>query len=145
MESGMRIVCVLLGAAALAWGCLLGHVTREIPPPGGCDQCHRHKIAGNWELGIAPVALGREGGIPEDNDIVLRELREVPFHREVPSKRLAVFAASAPAETVGDAETGIQCFVCHRSPGPPHQDLRGNFPHPWGKPAAPSTRGPARE
>ncbi len=130
----MRILATTAVLAALvAYGCLLGHVTKEIPPPGGCDQCHRYTIAGRWEVSIAPVALGREGGIPEDTDIILRELQQVPVHKDVPSKRLEVFAAAAPREVVGDVESGIQCFVCHRSPGPPHPGLRGTFPHPWGK------------
>jgi hypothetical protein len=108
----------------------------DIPPPGGCDECHRQKISSNWEMGIAPVSLGKEGGVPGDRDIVLRELRSMPYHKEVPSKRLAVFAATAPPQAVGDPETGIQCFVCHRSPGPPHEELRGTFHHPWTKGAA---------
>ena len=129
----MRSLGVTILLAVAGAGCLLAHVSREIPPPGGCDQCHRQKIASNWEMAIAPVALGKDGGIPEGSDIALRELRAMPYHQEVPSKRLAVFAAGAPPQAVGDPETGIQCFVCHRSPGPPHQDLRGTFRHPWTK------------
>ncbi|MDW7709482.1 MAG: hypothetical protein SCH98_03330 [Deferrisomatales bacterium] len=127
------LVRIAVLAALVAYGCLLRHVTKEIPPPGGCDQCHRYTIAGRWEVSLAPVPLGREGGIPEDTDIILRELRDAPVHRAVPTRRLEVFAAAAPPEAVGDAETGIQCFVCHRSPGPPHRELRGTFPHPWGR------------
>ncbi len=130
------IVALAFGLAISAAGCLWAHVSREIPPPGGCDQCHRQKIASNWEVGIAPVALGKDGGIPEDRDVILRELQTVPYHKEVSTKRLAVFAANAAPEAVGDPETGIQCFVCHRSPGPPHEELRGSFRHPW-------TKGPA--
>jgi hypothetical protein len=113
-------------------GCIVSHVTKDIPPPGGCDQCHRTKIASDWELSIAPVHLGKEGGIPEDTDIVYGELRQLPYHREVPASRLAVFAAAAPPASIRGGETGIQCFVCHRSPGPPHEKARG-FYHPWGK------------
>jgi len=127
----MRIVVVVAGLALASAGCLLAHLSREIPPPGGCDQCHRQKIASNWEMAIAPVTLGKEGGVPEGGDIALRELQSIPYHRDVPSKRLAVFAATAPSAAVGDAETGIQCFICHRSPGPPHEELRGSFHHPW--------------
>ena len=113
-------------------GCLARHMVMEIPPPGGCDACHRQKIASGWEITIAPVRLEREGGIPPDADVVLRELQRVPYHKEVPSKRLSVFAASIEPEAVGDQETGVQCFVCHHSPDPPHEKLRGQFPHPWG-------------
>lgn len=129
-----RLLAPALGLAViLVAGCLARHLAMDIPPPGGCDECHRGKIAGNWEVGVAPVELGKAGGIPEGRDIVMRELRQVPFHREVPAKRLEVFAASAPPEVIGSKETGIQCFVCHRSPGPPHEKLRGRFPHPWGR------------
>jgi hypothetical protein len=126
-----RFAAVALPLLAVA-GCLARHVVMEIPPPGGCDVCHREKIASGWELAIAPIPLGREGGVPEDTDIVLRELQRFPYHKKVPSKRLTVFAAAVKPEAVGDQETGVQCFVCHRSPGPPHEKLRGQFPHPWG-------------
>jgi len=123
-----------LAVSLLAFaGCLARHMVMEIPPPGGCDACHRQKIASGWEIAIAPVQLGREGGVPDGTDIVLRELQRVPYHKEVPSKRLSVFAASVKPEAVGDQETGVQCFVCHTSPDPPHEKLRGQFPHPWGK------------
>jgi hypothetical protein len=120
-------------AVALTAACALNHLTKEIPPPGGCDQCHHLKIADNWEVAVAPVPLGREGGIPEDTDVVLREVKSLPFHAEVPTKRLAIYAASAKPELVGNSETGIQCFICHRSPGPPHESFRGKIPHPWGQ------------
>lgn len=129
----MRSLWILALLALTAVGCVIGHLTKDIPPPGGCDQCHRQKIGGDWSLAIAPVQLGEQGGIPEDKDIVMRQLLQVPSHREVPAKRLEVFAAAAPPETVGEAERGIQCFICHRSPGPPHGELRGRFDHPWGK------------
>jgi hypothetical protein len=124
------LVLVVLGVVA---GCALEHVRKDIPPPGGCDACHRHKISSGWEIGITPVRLGRAGGIPEGVDIVLGDLRQFPYHREVPAKRLAVYAAAASPEVIGNEESGIQCFVCHRSPDPPHEEVRGRFPHPWGK------------
>lgn len=120
------------GLTFLLCGCLLEHLRKDIPPPGGCDQCHRYRISSDWEIAIAPVELGREDRLPED-DVVLRDLQRLPYHREVPAKRLTVFAAAASPEAIGDEETGIQCFVCHRSPGPPHDELRGTFPHPWGE------------
>ena len=127
----MKGFALIVFAVALV-ACVARHISREIPPPGGCDQCHRLKIAGNWELAIAPTPLGREGGIPEERDLVIREVGQLPYHREVPAKRLAVYAATATPEVLGDAETGIQCFICHRSPGPPHESFRGKIPHPWG-------------
>jgi len=130
----MKLAALGALVTAVACACVVGHVRKEIPPPGGCDQCHRLKIAGNWEVTVAPVALGKEGGTPEAADVVLREVRSIPYHREVPAKRLAVYAAVSKPETIGTVETGIQCFVCHRSPGPPHESLRGTMPHPWGAP-----------
>lgn len=130
----MRIGATVLLLAALGTaGCLLGHLSKDIPPPGGCDQCHREKIAADWVVEVSPVPLAKDGGLPGDRQVLFRELRQAPVHREVPSKKLEVFAASAPPEAIGDEETGIQCFVCHRSPGPPHEKLRGRFPHPWGR------------
>jgi hypothetical protein len=125
---------MLLAALLLAGGyaCVASHITKDIQPPGGCDQCHRGKIGGNWEISLAPVSLGKDGGPMEARDLVLREVRQVPYHSGVPTKRLEVFAAAAPPEVVGGEERGIQCFVCHRSPeDPPHKLLRGQFHHPW--------------
>ncbi len=120
--------------APLAMSCVLTHVTKDIPPPGGCDGCHRAKISSNWEVGLAPVTIGEDGRPPEQQDRVMRELRELPYHERVPDRRLEVFAAAVTPELVGEAETGIQCFVCHRSPEAPHQGMRGSFHHPWGQP-----------
>jgi hypothetical protein len=130
----MKAILLGVAAAGLIAACTFGrHLTMEIPPPGGCDQCHRLKIAGNWELAIAPTPVGRQGGIPEDQDVVLREVQSLPYHREVPARRLAIYAEVTRPEVVGTAETGIQCFICHRSPNPPHETLRGTIPHPWGQ------------
>jgi len=119
----------------VGYACVASHLTKEIQPPGGCDQCHRGKIGGGWEVTLAPVPLGREGNTLDAKDLIFREVRQVPYHSAVPTKRLEVFAEAAPAEVVGETEgdRGIQCFVCHRSPDPPHAPLRGQFPHPWGK------------
>lgn len=126
----MRIPALSILAALTVSGCISKHLTMEIPPPGGCDQCHHAKIAGNWEVRVAPVVVGKEGGAPEPIDSALRSLQAIPYHKEVPVKRLAVYAASAPPEAVGDEETGVQCFVCHESDKPPHeQKMRGR--HPW--------------
>ena len=125
--SALSIVALLALSA-----CISKHLTMEIPPPGGCDRCHHAKISGNWEVRAAPVVLGKEGGAPEKVDSALRALEAIPYHKEVPVKRLAVYAASAPPETVGDEETGVQCFVCHRSGSPPHDEkMRGR--HPWNR------------
>lgn len=126
MKRHLIVGILALGASA----CLVRHVQMEIPPPGGCDQCHRVKISGNWELRASPAALGREGGAPEVKDIVLREVQSVPYHQKVPVKKLAVYVAGAPTETFEGEETGVQCFACHESPGPPHEGTRGY--HPWG-------------
>ncbi len=127
----LRTILVAL-AAASAFGCLVGHLKRDIPAPGGCDQCHRVSISSRWEVLVSPVHLGRDGGVPSDRDVVLAELQRLPVHRAVPAKRLEVFAATTPREAIGPPETGVQCFVCHRSPGGPHEGARGSFPHPWG-------------
>ena len=131
-----RLVCVFASVVMMVagFGCVTEHLAREIQPPGGCDQCHRGKIGSSWEVSLAPVPLGAEGGVVEAKDVILREVRRVPYHRTVPTKRLEVFAEGVPVRAVGGEERGIQCFVCHLSPeDPPHQGLRGQFPHPWGQ------------
>ncbi|MBI5017005.1 MAG: hypothetical protein HZB55_16160 [Deltaproteobacteria bacterium] len=130
----MKAIAVA-AAVLVTSACIATHLTMEIPPPGGCDQCHRQKIAANWEVSVAPVALGKEGGVPAESDVLLRGLQSVPYHSEVPVRKLAIYAAAAPAGSLGDEETGIQCFQCHRSPGPPHEKARGN--HPWGQRPSP--------
>lgn len=128
----MKRIAVAMSLALALSACVVSHLKKEIQPPGGCDQCHRATIAGSWEVSVAPVTLGREGGVPDAADLILRDLRAVPYHSAVPEKKLAVYAAGVPAEALGAEETGIQCFLCHRSPGPPHEKARGH--HPWGRP-----------
>ena len=132
-----RFSAALVAAALVLGGghaCVVGHVTKDIQPPGGCDQCHRGKIGSSWEVSVAPVRLGAEGGVAEAKDVILREVRRVPYHQAVPTKRLEVFAEGVPARAVGGEERGIQCFACHLSPdNPPHESLRGQFPHPLGQ------------
>lgn len=123
-----QLMVALLALTASA--CVLSHVRMEIAPPGGCDQCHRVKIAGDWVLKASPVLLGKDGGVTEARDIALREVQALPYHQQVPLKKLAVYAAAAPAESSGGMESGVQCFACHESPGPPHEKARGY--HPWG-------------
>lgn len=127
----MKPVTAALLAVLVAPACLATHVTKEIPPPGGCSQCHRQKISANWEIAVAPVPFGKEGGVPQPSDLALRGLQSIPYHANVPSQRLSVYAASAPSDAIGDDETGTQCFVCHTdSSGPPHEkQMRGR--HLW--------------
>ena len=140
MDPQRRCGVLLCATLLLAGGyaCVASHVTKEIQPPGGCDQCHRGKIGSGWEVTLAPVPLGKEGGALETKDLIFREVRQVPYHSAVPTKRLEVFTEAAPAAVVGGEEDrGIQCFVCHRSPNAPHEALRGQFSHPWGKESKP--------
>lgn len=131
----MRATALAVLVCCALSGCIGTHLRKEIQPPGGCDQCHRGRILSGWTVGLAPVAFGKDGGMPESRDILLRELRAVPVHAEVPLGRLKVYAATVPPAAVGDSEEGIQCFLCHESPGPPHEGLKGTFPHPWGRPS----------
>ena len=47
-------------AALLLGACAMFLPGKAIPPPGGCDHCHKAHITSNWEAGITSAKLQGE-------------------------------------------------------------------------------------
>lgn len=102
-----RLAGILLLGAGIAAGCTLAyHAGREIPPPGGCDRCHRVPIAADWQATLGSAEVPR----PE---------RRYPWQR--PESGLP--AATPP----GEQSLEEACFNCHRSPDLAHADYHGRY------------------
>lgn len=118
-----------LALAVVMTGCIVSHVTRPVPPPGGCDVCHRVPIGGGWRLAWTPVQW-EEGAPVADVEAKFQALSLAPVHAGVPAGRLRVFAAGVTPEALDAEGMGLQCFACHEAPDVKHAPLRGVFPHP---------------
>lgn len=124
-----------LALVAVVAGCVVSHVTRPVPPPGGCDVCHRVPIGGGWRIAWTPVQW-EEGAPVADRppvaDVESRflALSLMPVHSEVPAGKLKVFAAELPPDALDEGGTGTRCFACHEAPDVKHAPLRGLFIHP---------------
>ncbi len=113
-------------------GCLARHVSKDIPPPGGCDKCLRIPIGGNWSAMISPVDFG---GDPATGALEYKLLVEsIPVHEKVSGGRIKVYLDEfSPPPQSEDDRGAVQCFLCHKSPDKAHSPLTGTFPHPWGR------------
>jgi len=101
----------LLMSVALLCGCSMLSHWQAIPPPGGCDQCHRVPIAHNWELVYQPVMLSNESGA---------------YPWQQPSALLEDLPSEGPAR---QKITEARCFDCHQSPDREHLERTGRYQH----------------
>jgi len=91
-------------------GCAMFLTARAIPPPGGCDQCHKASISSNWEAGISTVAL---------NDELDR------YNWQKPESMLSDPESPLEQQKI----TELRCFRCHRGPDENHRTYRGRYHH----------------
>ncbi|PLY09612.1 MAG: cytochrome C [Desulfuromonas sp.] len=92
-------------------GCAMFLAGQAIPPPGGCDQCHKTSISNNWEAGIGTVALHDEldRNYWQQPESMLPD-PESPLEQQKISER--------------------RCFRCHKGPDASHKTYRGRYHHP---------------
>ena len=95
------LLVVLVGCA------LLQPHWQTIPPPGGCDQCHRLPIAANWQAVASSVEVPRAGE---------RYPWQRPEGNRTPDQPL-------PGQQLQEQD----CFRCHRSPDLAHADYHGRY------------------
>ncbi|MBN1142289.1 MAG: cytochrome C [Deltaproteobacteria bacterium] len=100
----------LLALYAAVLGCAMLGSWRAIPPPGGCDQCHKEQISADWQVAYAPAIISTERGGEswQRPDSVLP-----PQPSPLEQKKI----------------TEQQCFRCHKSPDRAHREYRGNYHH----------------
>ncbi len=91
-------------------GCAMLGSWRAIPPPGGCEQCHKEPISANWQVAYAPAIISTERGVEswQGPESVLP-----PEPSPLEQKKI----------------TEQQCFRCHKSPNHAHKEYRGNYHH----------------
>ncbi|PLX41658.1 MAG: hypothetical protein C0608_04685 [Deltaproteobacteria bacterium] len=119
-------------SASLFMACAGEHMMMEIPPPGGCDRCHKADIGGDWSAVFTTADPGFQGG-PGISEGYKEKVLALPVHQDTPEAKLSVYLGDDAQEAVEPTESGVQCFLCHRAPTPEHRQRLGGFPHPWGK------------
>lgn len=107
------LIPVLAGAACLFSACAMFTSWRDIPPPGGCDECHKVPISANWQLAYKPAVLSDERG---------GESFQTPESLMTGSDKPAT-----PLERRKLEE--LACFECHREPNAAHKTFKGTFHH----------------
>ena len=109
----IRLVPFLAILLSLSSGCAMFTAWKNIPPPGGCDQCHTVQIGYNWQVTYKAPHLTDErdklyfqteqGTMPQGpkpaSALELRKMEEQP------------------------------CFDCHKSPNAQHKERKGRYHH----------------
>ena len=102
-------ISFLIATFALG-GCAMFLTARAIPPPGGCDQCHKAQITHHWEAGITTAKLQDE--LDRHNwqkpDAILPD-PESPLEQQKISEQ--------------------RCFRCHNGPDKLHESYTGRYHH----------------
>jgi hypothetical protein len=110
----MRFAFLFLSGALVAIsGCTMFAAWKSIPPPGGCDQCHKVAISNNWQATYKPADISNEQGrlsfqTPEFNQPYLGGQQSPLDEKKVEEKA---------------------CFDCHKSPSAAHRDRKGRYHH----------------
>jgi hypothetical protein len=107
--AAVLIVLMISGLTA----CTMFTAWRSIPPPGGCEECHKVPISNNWQVSYRPANLSDERG------------REYFQTEEYNMPRVDKPAAFLDRRKVEEAS----CFDCHNAPNSAHKQLKGRFHH----------------
>ncbi len=94
-------------------GCAMFRSWQSIPPPGGCDQCHRIPISADWQMVYKAPILSDE----RNRDYFVTPEYNMP-RTDQPSSSLEL-------RKVED----LRCFDCHKSPNIAHKGRTGHYHH----------------
>lgn len=94
-------------------GCAMFTAWKNIPPPGGCDECHTAAISNDWKVSYQAPILTDERG------------REAFQTAEYNQRRTGKPDSSLQLRKTEDTK----CFDCHKSPDSMHKDRAGRFHH----------------
>jgi len=94
-------------------GCAMFTAWQAIPPPGGCDQCHKIPISTNWQLAYKAPILSDERN---------RDYFQTP---EYNMPRTDKPASSLEVRKVEDQK----CFESHKAPNEAHKGKMGRYHH----------------
>ena len=110
----MRLIIPFLFLAIFSLtACSMFTAWRSIPPPGGCDECHKVPITSNWQLSIKPVTL------TDENNRLSFQTEEATMPR-----------LDKPASNIDRRKVEeVSCFACHNAPDASHKAMKGKFHH----------------
>lgn len=91
-------------------GCVMIGSWKAIPPPGGCEQCHRKQITHDWTVAYMPAQINDETG------------------RYVWQEEASILPPQ-PSPLEQQKVTEEKCFRCHKSPDKTHKEYRGRYHH----------------
>jgi hypothetical protein len=102
---------------ALVYGCLVACTMlsswRSIPPPGGCEECHKVPISANWQVTYRAPNLTDE----RNRDYFQTEGYTLP-KADRPDSQLEIRKVQEQA-----------CFDCHNAPNPAHVNRKSKYHH----------------
>jgi hypothetical protein len=92
-------------------GCAMFGAWKSIPPPGGCDRCHKVAISNNWTVTVSAAKLTDERG---------------HNYWQQPES----IAPEEPASPLEEKKiTEQRCFRCHKEPNKAHRKYLGTYHH----------------
>jgi hypothetical protein len=110
----MKLTALLLaGTLYLLSSCAMFTAWRAIPPPGGCDECHKVQISTNWQVSYRPADL-------------TSDLHVVSF--QTPESLMPKTEKPASVQEKQKVEE-LTCFECHNAPDAAHKSMKGKFHH----------------
>jgi hypothetical protein len=112
MPKSFPLLCVAIALVMLC-GCAMFSAWQEIPPPGGCDQCHTLPINADWAVAYKAAILSDERN---------RDYFKTP---EYNMPRTGQPASSLEVRKVAEQK----CFDCHKAPNFSHKGRMGSFHH----------------
>jgi hypothetical protein len=110
----MKLITLFLaGTLYMLSACAMFTAWRAIPPPGGCDECHKVPISANWQVSYRPADINSD-------------LHGASF--QTPQSVLPPPERPASPEEKQKVEE-LTCFECHNSPDAVHKGMKGKFHH----------------
>jgi len=103
----------LAGTLYMLSACAMFTAWRAIPPPGGCEECHKIPISANWQVTYRPADLSSD-------------LHGASF--QTPESLMPRTERPASIQEKQKVEE-LSCFECHNSPDAAHKSMKGKFHH----------------
>lgn len=107
----LRFLSLTLMTVLFICGCAMFGAWKTIPPPGGCDQCHKLEISDNWTVAVGTARLTDEQG---------KNYWQQPE---------SVLTAEPTSPLEEQKITEQRCFRCHKEPDKAHRQYKGRYHH----------------
>ena len=107
------LVLITLVMISSLTACTMVTAWRSIPPPGGCEECHKVPISSNWQVSYRPASLTDE----RNREYFQTEEYTMP-------------QGDKPASPLDRRKVEeVSCFECHNAPDAAHKQMKGKFHH----------------